>query len=644
VTFASSAFHAWTFVVGAFCVFSSCADDYIAPNFTATAQTTTTSSSGVPTTTELEPTTTSPTTTTGDPLPSGCVQDYPLSLMLFALHSDKPAAEMVIPARHCDMLNLVGTGAHQLDPIEDLFTVYTYRPQAGMGEWPNFRLPYVVFSPGAGQYSVDFDPINPMDPTAQYLPLIQAFTSVGFVVFAIQPPESDRGRNWTVGRRTRAMACTAIWAFTDGGWSQSGEGRLNCDFVLAGHSRGGEAAHHFAANIVGALNGSGIEDQILRGVVALAPRSKTIAEAAGLPVSDEGTTPIAGDESIPYLILHGANDEDTTNGPTRSFEINGHEESALLPRHDKFLLWAHDISHNRWGGTSATIDAKVAGIISHYVPAFLRWQILENNDSSDRQRFMDLLHFDRNAVTLDPSLDGMTFWANTSPEYADLDSPVIFGDFAPGLKGDPDKRLQIDNMLRAVPGCTAPSVMPASSGETVTTLGFSVGQVCMGSSEDLTTPIPINVPDTWHRETSAMRVRWGGLEFGGSIEWSVDRDLSEYSFLSLRAGNINHASPHTMTTISIGLKTPSGMVSQTFPVDVDLYTQDDFSVASTSQTVNFMRSIRIPLSAFCDQGADIADVEAVIITFDNDVDSRAVLLDSIEFTKADDEMDIGQCI
>jgi len=482
-----------------------------------------------------------------------------------------------------------------------------------------------------------------MAQTARYLPLVEALTSVGFVVFAIQPPLTPHGADWSVGRRTRAMACTAIWAFTNGGWTESGEDRLNCDFVLAGHSRGGEAAHHFAANIVGALNGSGIEDQILRGVVALAPRSRTNAEAA----PDEGTSAILGDESIPYLILHGANDEDVKKDPTRSFEIVGHEESALLPRHDKFLLWAHDISHNRWGGKLAADDPKTAAIISHYVPAFLRWQILENGDSSDRQRFMDLLHFDRNTVTLDPSLDGTGFWANTSPEYADLDSPVIFGDFAHGLKGDSHKRLQIDNMLRASPDACISAVSPASSSKVVTTTGFSNGQVCMGSSQNLTLPIPMGSADTWHRETSAMRVRWGDLESGGTIQWAVDESLSEYSFLSLRAGQINHASPPTMTTMSVGLKTPSGMVSQVFPVDVDLYTQDDFSVtvgAHTSQTVNFMRSIRIPLSAFCDQGADISDVEAVVITFPNDVDSRTVLLDSIEFTKADDEKDMGQCL
>ncbi|MBZ5714709.1 hypothetical protein [Nannocystis pusilla] len=339
--------------------------------------------------------------------------------------------------------------------------------------------------------------------------------------------------------------------------------------------------------------------------------------------------------------------EDVKKDPTRSFEIVGHEESALLPRHDKFLLWAHDISHNRWGGKLAADDPKTAANISHYVPAFLRWQILENGDSSDRQRFMDLLHFDRNTVTLDPSLDGTGFWANTSPEDADLDSPVIFGDFAHGLKGDSHKRLQIDNMLRASPDACISAVSPASSSKVVTTTGFSNGQVCMGSSQNLTLPIPMGSADTWHRETSAMRVRWGDLESGGTIQWAVDESLREYSFLSLRAGQINHASPPTMTTMSVGLKTPSGMVSQAFPVDVDLYTQDDFSVtvgAHTSQTVNFMRSIRIPLSAFCDQGADISDVEAVVITFPNDVDSRTVLLDSIEFTKADDEKDMGQCL
>ena len=100
---------------------------------------------------------------------------------------------------------------------------------------------------------------------------------------------------------------------------ESGEGRLNCDFVAAGHSRGGEAAHHLAFNLSGPLSAQGIEDQILRGVVAVAPRSKTSAEALNTSPEDEGSGSIPGEESIPYLILHGANDEDTTKDPTRAF-------------------------------------------------------------------------------------------------------------------------------------------------------------------------------------------------------------------------------------------------------------------------------------------------------------------------------------
>ena len=315
-----------------------------------------------------------------------------------------------------------------------------------------------------------------------------------------------------------------------------------------------------------------------------------------------------------------------------------------MPRHDKYLLWAHDILHNDWGGTTPSVNAKTAAITSLYVPAFLRWQMLEVGDPTDRQHYTDLLHHARDEVMLDPSLDGTGFWNACTPEFTDLDSPVIFGAFSPGLQGDPSVRLQIDNMKRLSSDACLSAISPASSGKTVTTSGFALGQVCMGSAESLTKPLPMGSDDSWHRETSAMRVRWGDMESGGSVRWEVDEDLSDYSFLSFRVGQINHASPHTMTTVEVGLTTPSGMTSQTFSTNIEIYAQDDVSGALTSQTVNFIRTVRVPLEVFCDLGADIGEVEEVVITFPNDLDSRTVLVDSIEFTKAEDAMDAGQCL
>ncbi|HNN43724.1 MAG TPA: hypothetical protein PKL10_15615 [Nitrospira sp.] len=604
-----------------------CSDDIIAP-FSA-SDTDPSAGTESPTTSEGPPTTGDPTE--GEPV---CEPNYPLPVAEFDMVSE--GLEFVIPSRDCDTLSLVGTGEYQLDPLNDIFEVAIYRPAVSLGEWPNFRLPYVVFSPGNNQYSVDPNNLAPY-----YEPLFEALTSVGFVVFAIQPPNSFYGANWTVGKRTRALACTALWAFSR--WSEAENSRLNCDFVVAGHSRGGEAAYHLAQNISGSLNLLGYEGRVLRGVLALAPRSKTTAEA--VYVDDEGTSPEDGAQTVPYLILHGASDSDTTNAPTRAFEIYGDEEATPFTKNDKFLLWAHSLDHSEWGGSGAP-TSRASAIISYYVPAWMRWQFLANGDPEDRQAFTDLIYYDRSAVSLDSSLSGSGFWDSCDPEFDDLDGPVIFADFLPGNKTDAAVRLQVDNMSRDSPTPCMSSISPSSSSESVSLTGFGTGQVCMGASEELIKPYPMSSKDAPHRATSAMRVQWGDADPGGTIVWDVDADLSDYSFLTLRVGQVNHFSPHTMTSIDVGIFAPVGMSTVSVFESVDLYTQDDFlpGMGVTSRAIDFMRTVRIPLSEFCAQGADITQVESVVISFNNDVDSRTVLLDSIEFTKALDVEDDGQCL
>lgn len=602
---------------------------------TSSASEGTTASSSSDSTGFLPTTTESATdSTTGGPV---CEQNYPLPIEEFVLADAAPLPTTVFPARSCDTLGLVGTADNQLDPMADIFDVYVYRPLGPIGGWPGFKLPYVIFSPGAGQFAA-----NSVTHDSFYLPLIEAYTSVGFVVFAIQPPPPPR--DWSVGHRGHAMACTALWAFNT--WIEKDNERLNCDFVVSGHSRGGEAAYYFAQTVVGPLIALGLEGRILRGVVTLAPRSKP---AQALPNTDVFTSVVAGDLTVPYLTLHGANDEDVKTDATRAFELFGDEEATPLSKHDKFLLWAHDILHNSWGGVG-TATPKAAAIESLYVPAFLRWQILEVGDPSDRQLFMDLLHYDRSLIMFDSSVDVDADWDQCLPEHTDLgEEPVIFGDFTPGLMGDPDARLQIDTMKRANPTACMSAVSPSSSSGGVTLSGFGSGQVCMGTSENLTIPIPMGSDEQPHQSTSAMRVRWGDQESEGTIEWEVNLDLSDYAFLSFRVGQIFHLSPESMTTIKVGIRTPSGMITQVFSVEVNVYTQDDQPVAplaigSPRHIGDFMRTIRIPLAEFCAQGADISAVEDVVVEFLAEANSRTILFDSVEFTKSADSAEPGQCL
>ena len=604
------------------------------------------STSAAHSTTEDLPTSGATDSTTGE---SVCEQSYPLPVEVFELADDEPGPETIFPGRDCDILDLVGTDANQLDPTLDIFTVFVYQPSVPMtmGAWPPFKLPYVVFSPGADQFSAQDVPPFP----SLYQEMIEAYTSVGFVVFAIQPTTVDnRGAFWSVGRRARAMACTTLWAFSN--WNEKDNDRLNCDFIASGHSRGGEAAYFFAQNIVGPLIDLGFEDKILRGIIAIAPRSKPEFDD---PDTDVFTSPVPGHETVPYLIIHGANDEDIKSDPTRSFEIYGREEEPTeLPKHDKVLLWAHDVLHNEWGGkvtSPAFDDGKADSIEALYIPAFLRWQILETGDPADRQLFTDLVHYDRSAITWDASIDIISFWNSSEPEFGDLEeTPVIFADLTLGLHDDNNARLQIDTMRRSSFASCVSSVSPSSSGEAVNIGFLDPTQVCMGSPRNLIAPVPSGVNEDAHQATSAMRVRWGGTESGGQVAWGLDAgDVSDYSFLSFRAGQIRHLSPDSMTTLRVGLVTlTNGNDKDSFSVDVKIYTQDDEPSGNLSNSpifaTDFMRTIRIPLSDFCALGADVSQVLEIVISFPEEDESRSMLLDSVEFTKHADSMDLGICL
>lgn len=548
----------------------------------------------------------------------------------------------MLPGRDCDFLDIVGTGNNQLDPTLDIFSVFVYQPTVpmSMGVWPDFKLPYVIFSPGAAQFSTsDSSPY-----ISYYHEMVEAYPSVGFVVFAIQPPTIDsRGADWSVGRRALAMACTSLWAFTQ--WSEKDNDRLNCDFIVSGHSRGGEAAYFFAEKAIGPLNDLGFEGQILRGIIAFAPRSKGEDEP---PYTDVFTSPISGVGSLPYLIFHGANDGDVKNDPLRAYDIYGPEEvSSELPSSDKILIWAHDVLHKEWGGYPDTLSSsKAPAIESLYIPHFLRWQILEIGDSADRRPFTDLVQHDRTSIVWDPSIDNSNYWQSCQPEYDDLDeTPVVFANLTLGTHGDPGARMQIDTMTRSSLQSCVSAVSPSSSGENVTVNLSSPSQVCMGSASDLITPVPLGDYESTHPSTSAMRIRWGDNEDGGQVSWALaTSDISEYSFLSFRAGQIRHLSPDSKTTIAIGLITPNvSNRKELFSLEVDLYTQDDQPSGTAIYANDFMRTIRVPLSDFCSLGADVTQVDQIVFSFFNEEQSRSILLDSIEFTKSADSDDLGIC-
>jgi acetyl esterase/lipase len=374
---------------------------------------------------------------------------------------------------------MLGNIKLQRTPSPDDFFVHVYRPAVTSDpnalEWPQQRLPIVLFSPGGGQSVIAGN-------QETYRHLFEPLVKEGFIVVAVEAPADY----WGVAKRWRAMFCSLIWLQSPalGAWSERDNDRLNCDVVLAGHSRGGEAAWT-ATQLFQPFGDASVvmNTYTLRATIGVAPRSDPA------PFGDEPSTPMSAEQAVPYLGIMGGNDEDVIGHAIRAFDILADEELGDLAPTPKTLLWVYDVPHNAWGGKS---DQDLAGVVEPFkvekaraiLPAFvipfLRHHVLEHGDAADNFAAMSGA-FSANAVASDfpPAVVQPGFW-----DY--LRDPIPADCSAMEQAG---------------------ALSPATSGGNVTLEGLDPDQVCVGEHSMLSRTTP-----------STRRTRRAPYEFSGATE------------------------------------------------------------------------------------------------------------------------------
>lgn len=561
-------------------------------------------------------------TTGSDPVVP-CNAEYPLPPVMFV--TEKPlTGGTVTPAIHCPDL-----------PTEDFqllsgepFPVLIYSPVA----WSQgVQWPLVLFSPGVNQNITD-------DTTELYGDIFNRLAESGFVVVALQPDDA----NWSVSERFSAMLCTLLWldSTQPGGWSEAGQNRLNCDVIAMGHSRGGEAAFRLIDRFPHLADVPGLPAWKLRSVVGISPLS---LGAADNEVPADASFPIAPELSVPYLALNGANDNDVLGGSSaRAYDILAPETMAPFSIWDKVSMWAYGVPHCAWGGQALgdgpgqcdiTIQERARGsaVASSYISAFLEWQVLQENVLQNRQYFSRPVEVDAAAVAEDFPIEVLdnSLWSGFEPQFGELSGrPVIVEDLEIGTCGDPDARLRLDTMDRAggpFP-CDSQMLSPSTLGMSVSLVGLATDQVCLSPAEEFSGHGKCHVTDV-------MRIQWGGTKPAGEVHWEVDASLTSFSYVALRVGQgYGAALPDDKSEVDLVIlsEDSEGASISAFVTLTPILQQDDSSGANVTE---IMRTFRIPLRLFVDQGAVLDNVTELVVRLPNDASEREVLLDSIVFEK-----------
>lgn len=380
------------------------------------------------------------------------------------------AAELASPMPfYCSQAGIVAPGPSntQLTPADDLGVV-VYRPDDN-GSWPNGPLPSVILMPGNGQFTFaadgtygDGDAIAPTD--RYYDRIIEPLVERGFVVFAAQPAAPNMNEE----RRRAQMLCTAIWAQNPNGWAEASSGRLDDTLALIGHSRGGGAAYFATADF--GLFQDAIDEMAefeLCATVAIAPRWGASTILGGGPPINE---PIELEESVPYLVLTGAIDDDVRGSPVSAYDAFVLEDpidaddSSTLSEDDKVVAWVYGVQHNAWGGVTrglgplSTGGRDIADAVGPEVVArFLGWQLSSTNPATERDFFRRLADPSTTSTGV-PTIDDATLWDTLDFDndefYADHGRPLIYVGMSEGSRppedtadGRPD-RLIVDTLSR----------------------------------------------------------------------------------------------------------------------------------------------------------------------------------------------------
>jgi hypothetical protein len=519
----------------------------------------------------------------------------PLPVGTFPFVSTPEVVDIQVPG-FCDDLEGMGL-------VEEFSVELRHPAVAADGTWPTERLPLLIFIHGNQQSAGGYDYL--LDPLALE----------GFIIANIDAPPVEEPEV-----RSARVICVNRWFAAE--WPERND-HLNCDVAYMGHSNGGHGVVR-AADLAGNAPGAP-ENQLTRvAVVDIAPRG----------VDEEQ---LVGPEGVAFLSLQGSRDEQVAGGAIRNYDRVSPEQSITASDAGKAVVWAYHVEHDAFGGNGllepsnvppldmGEMTAKGQAIAVGYVVPFLRYAVL-GEDSGLRDYFT--------GEAFPPEVQVPEWWDYLPGNAAG--EPRIFTGFTVDQRAKEESRLQIDTLDRAVPGALTPSTL----GQAVTGQppGFAA-QVQVGAAMDL-------APVTRH-DTAAMLVTWDPSNAGGTIRWQMaGLDLTGVTHLSFRAGTVPTiddmtctatAAPPASFTVALddGVGAPTAVSTAAFAEmpEQDLGIVDNPQGGQFCVHDNFMRTVRIPLSQFCNE---VDNLQAVTFTFGLPMTapSGRVLIDSLELTSS----------
>lgn len=582
-------------------------------------------------------------------------------------------AEISLTAQvHCNFSETIFGGEDTLKEDDEL-GIWIYHPQeleGEPGEWPEGQFPVVFMSPGGGQ-RVHHDLGG-----HRYLPMFEAIARAGFVVIAIEPNLTT----WSSGRRRAALACAMIWARENEDLSP----HLANAMALLGHSRGGGAAWLLTRDLLAGANLPTIQQAPALHEweqCAMVTISQKFNQAAGGSEPTDTNLPIIDLAVPPFLGLHGAINEDGANEEVMAFDNRYSEERVALTlppeRNDELLLLVYGFNHRSWGGSPELGDELIS---PYYVPKFLRWQIL--GEQEHRADLIAPTAWNVVAGDFDDSIASSSHWTDPPldvfydgcegtledpcPEdqtpLQGLGRPLIYADYTPGVTWVGASRFALDLMERGA-SCEdfeSPGDLPASTfgGAVVAEALEETGSdpiVCEDSASLLLVGVGHDTFDA--HDTGAMFVQWGGAYKNVAVRWTLSNDelgtipseISTATHLSFRIGNVltdgnaNCDEPLDEFTLSVELRDSSVLVGNFGPiitVTPIIDPQSEFVLDAHSQNVcraaQFMHTVRIPLPDFCDDDEQpplsIDNLTELVFRFEDDDQTHVALIDSLEFT------------
>lgn len=554
-------------------------------------------------------------------------------------------------------------GEYDTLAIGDEFPVWIYHPQDALGNWPDNHPPFpaVFMSPGGG-HEIHGSGLDPH----RYLPMFEAIARAGFVVIAIEPPVG-----WSSGKRRAALACAMIWARDDSSLSP----HLADVMAILGHSRGGGGAYLLTRDILAGTNlptGTSLDEWSQCALVTIA---QSFDEGLGQDPTNT-KQPITDSAAPPFLALQGAIDEDTTNEQITAFDNRYSEvfidaQTSQPDQNDELLLLAYGESHNTWGGTSLGGEDPIT---PYYVPEFLRWQIMGeqerramvvaptawNADSSSFPNEIatslgwtsptnDIFYSGCEGTPADPCPTGQA-------PLQGLGRPLIYANYTQGVTWSGASRFALDLFEegpQSGPHCEdfqspGPDLPDSTWGGYVIAVTQPDGSdpiVCEDAASSLLTGISDSTFDA--HDTGAMLVQWGGTLGGASVHWSIfsglamtPSEISTATHLSFRIGNVltdDDASCDDQLdefTLRVELRDSNVLGGGSGPIlTVSPHIDPQFTYSGACRAAQFMHTVRIPMRDFCDQSPlAVGNLTELVFHFDDDDQTHVAMLDSLEFT------------